>query len=58
MHNLKVDNYVLFRQNRGLKPTRDTASHIELRHCSKKAKEDPEYIGVFDQSVGTSKDHY
>ena len=46
MHNLKVENYVLF--GALLRPkVWDTASHIALRDCSKEVWEEPGYIGIF-----------
>ena len=45
MHNLKVENYVplayCLRTQAG-----EAASWIALRNCSKKVREEPEYIGV------------
>ena len=46
MHNLKVENYVLFgRHTEDLSP--GAASQIALRDLSKEVKEEPVYIGGF-----------
>ena len=45
MHNLKVENYVLFgRFSEDL--SQKTASKIGWRDSSKEVREEPEYIGV------------
>ena len=47
MHNLKVENYILFGElSKGFKPRRQLL-RIALRDCYEQVRGEPGYIGVF-----------
>ena len=52
MHNLKVENSVLFSRHTG-DLSQDTASQIALRDCSEEVREEPGYSGHFARKTGS-----
>ena len=50
MHNLKVENYVLFK-NITEYYSLETESQIALRNCFKEVREEPDYVGVFARKI-------
>ena len=59
MHNLKVENYVLFSGFLRTSSLGDSLSDSSRKNCSKEVREEPGYIGVLykNQVVRISKDY-